>query len=77
MLGCGQLDTDGDRIADCVDTCLDGDWVVGSKELGMLREAWSETDSPADLNGDGTVDLFDLFDLFEAAILLGTWGASL
>ncbi|MDI9404516.1 MAG: hypothetical protein QM516_11650 [Limnohabitans sp.] len=54
--GVNDRDLDGDALPDCIDPDDDGDGVD------------DESDNPADLNNDGTVDATDL------AILLGNWG---
>jgi len=54
--GVNDRDLDGDGLPDCIDPDDDGDGID------------DESDNPADLNNDGTVDATDL------AILLGNWG---
>ena len=37
--------------------------MVNGDDLGILLGAWGQPNSPADLNGDGTVDGIDLGEL--------------
>ncbi len=48
----------------------DCDCTVGGKDLDFLLSEWGRTDSPADLDGDGIVDVTDLL------MVLGDWGVS-
>ena len=63
-------DANGDGIPDeCCVGDIDGDGVVGVKDLLDLLAAWGPNPlHPADFNGDGFVGVTDLLTL------LGTWG---
>ena len=45
--------------------------MVGPADIGLLIAVWGTADVAADLNGDGTVDGYDL------AYILGNWGPCL
>ena len=47
---------------------VDINCTVGITDFLKLLAEWGHPDSPADLNGDGTVDRFDFF------ILIDNWG---
>ncbi len=55
-----QLDTNGDNIGNICDADFNGDCIVNSVDLGILKTVFFTPDADADLNGDGIVNAIDL-----------------
>ena len=55
-----QRDTDGDFYGNLCDPDLNGDGIVNTLDLGILRERFFGSDEDADFNGDGSVNVADL-----------------